>query len=163
MWSMSVGQTIGRLCQPVQDVLGGLHTLERHLNFPSDICKRNQSLLYTIRLVPKESGWPTHSGNNHFLSLERPFRCQDQVFFWCSMCEWAGTVLGKCSHPELNPKSSQHCPDKEQWYLAPGLKSGLLDETHSILWGEMNCRGRYKPLLQYLSRRVIGGPPTGCP
>lgn len=78
------------------------------------------------------------SGSGHFLSFKRPLRCQDQVFFvslWLSVSKWAGTVLAKCSHPELNPKSPRHCCGKEQQYLAPGfLKPGfLLDETHSVL------------------------------
>lgn len=113
-------------------LLGGLRAPERHLHSPSDICISHQSVLYTIRLVPEKSGWTSSSGNCHFLSLEGPVSCQDKVFYRRSMCECASAALDKCSHPELNPKSSQHRPDKEQWYLAPGLKSGLLDETHSI-------------------------------
>lgn len=47
IWSMSVIQTIGRLCQPAQDVLGGLLVLDRHFNFPSAIFICHQPLLYT--------------------------------------------------------------------------------------------------------------------
>lgn len=55
---MSVGQTIGRLCQPARDILGGLGgTLGQHLNFPSDLYRSSQSLLYIIRSFPQESPW----------------------------------------------------------------------------------------------------------
>lgn len=86
---MSVVQTIGRLRQPVQDVLGGLHNLERHLNFPSDIYKRSRSLLYPIRLVPEEGGWPAPFGPRPCFIFREAFRCRDRVISWCSMCERA--------------------------------------------------------------------------
>lgn len=105
MCGMSLGQTIGRLCQPAQDVLGGLYALERHLNFPFDMY--TPPVITAYHQARPQGEWMAVfvRGNSHFLSLLGPVRCQDKVFYWRSMCKWANAVLGKCSHPELNPKS----------------------------------------------------------
>lgn len=117
MPSMSVGQTIGWLSLPAPDVLGGLLTQERHLNFPSDTCKCNRSSLYIIRFIPRERvlAIPFREAAICFGSLLLPGSGSGTVCV-------NGQALSKVSHPEVNLKTSQHCPNEEQRYLATCLK-----------------------------------------
>lgn len=114
-----------------------------YVNATRRFCKSYGSSRRTV------DGWPFLETTIFFIFREAFLWPWSSFSFWHSMCEWAG--------------GSWHCTDKEQWYLAPGLKSGILDETYSILWGEMNCKGAYKPLLQYLSRQEIGVLPLAAP
>lgn len=76
MWSMPVGQTIGRLCQPARDMLGGLLTLKQHLN--SMYCIFHQPSLYTMTLKGERMAaiFYLYGG----LSVAR-----FKLFSWCSM------------------------------------------------------------------------------
>lgn len=99
-----------------QGVLGGLGTLVRHLHCPSDVHKRNHSLLYT----------PSGAGGGAGVGLARPGR--RPIFHLYRGLSVAGDsprlgrtqVLAKCSHPELNPKETLGIVsgEEQRWCLA---------------------------------------------
>lgn len=109
-------------------VLGGLGTLVRHLHCPSDVRKRNHSLLYTPsgRGGGVEVG-SARSGQRPIFHLYRGLSVAgDSPRLGCTQ------VLAKCSHPELNPKrTSTLCPARSSAGVWQRL--ARLSESHSVL------------------------------
>lgn len=116
------------------------------------------------RVNPQGKWMAECSSTSHFLFLNRLGSCRDKVFCRPSMCELVSTVLGECSHPEVSPRALCIVPTKSNgiWHQV-WSQASMMKPTPSSCEERRMKRGRYKPLLQYLSRWVIGVLPPATP